>query len=373
MTENKLPAGVIEIPLDRKVFDVPGDKNCYYVSVQVLLPEGLLPTHAVAASAPAGQSPTPVPSAIHPCQVDTGSCGIVVPAYLFYADGDMNNDLLPGVTQGSAVKVTYQPSSDDLEGFRYTVERLGIGVGEDGTCAFVAENVNLIGATNATRAEGMMGVGFGRPLMGTNVFLNAPGMADGSVNPSFLLTETGIWLGYRKENLPDAGNYKFQQLTPESSVAISLGLGRPPNSPEWLGPQVKISFKASSDDKPKSFLGDGLLDTGVNLMMLSLDDENWQKSIESGSKITIAVPGADSHDILSYDLTVTGSKQQKVGRDKTAKVYTVEGPSKMNPVFILPRSDTKNFVNTGINVIKGADYYFDAKLGQVGFNTKLQS
>jgi hypothetical protein len=35
----------------------------------------------------------------------------------------------------------------------------------------------------------------------------------------------------------------------------------------------------------------------------------------------------------------------------------------------LPDALNANFVNTGINVIQGAQFYFDAKLGQIGFST----
>lgn len=378
MSTGNLPAGVIEVPLTRQPFDVPNEKNSYSVAIRVLPPDGPTPAPKFPTPAPNPTDPLPAPNpdagpVIHPCQVDTGSCGIVVPQFLFYVDGDTNGALLPGVTQGGHAQVTYHPSSDDLEGYHYTVQRLGIGAREDGSCAYVVENAEVIGAIGVGAGQGMMGVGFGRPLLGTNVFLNVPGMADGSVNPSFLLTETGIWLGYDTADLPEAAAYKFQQLdrqtagdTPDTAKVP------PPNSPLWQGPKLTIAVKAKGADTATSYSGDGLLDTGLNLMMIALDGTDWQDSFV-GSEVTITLPGIGGDDILSYSFTVSGKKEQQLGPKTSELVYTVEGPSPMNPVYIVPLSAVKNFANIGINPIRGADYYFDAKLGQIGFNVKAAS
>lgn len=378
MSTGNLPAGVIEVPLTRQPFNVPDKKNSYYVAIRVLHPDGQASAPHVPAPAPNPTDPVPAPNpdagpVIHSCQVDTGSCGIVVPQTLFYEDGDPNGKLLPGVTQGGPAKVIYHPSSDDIDGYYYTVQRLGVGANQDGTCAYVVENAKVIGAVSVGADQGMMGVGFGRPLLGTNVFLNAPGMADGSMNPSFLMTETGIWLGYGKADLPDGTEFKFQQLDRQSNADTPpTGEAPPPNSPLWQGPKLSVDYKASGAEKSTTYAGNGLLDTGLNLMMLALDLTNWKDEF-IGSELTITIPGIGSDDILSYNLKVTGSHQQQLGPTTSQTVYLVEGPTPMNPIYIVALGDTSTFVNTGINVIKGADYYFDAKLGQIGFRTKPAS
>ena len=297
---------------------------------------------------------TSLASPLHNCQVDTGSCGIVVPESLLYVGGNVNGgQLLPGVAMGGPAEVIYQPSRNNLYGFYYNVAQLGVGVGASGGPAFVCENVTLIGASNATPGEGMMGVGFGRPTaLGTNVFLNA------GVNPSYLLTKDGIWLGYTPDTLPGADSFNFQQLTPANATA------------DWSTPAAIISIAPPDGSPAINYTGNALLDTGVNLTMLGVNQPGWPDSLV-GCEVTISWPGASRPSICAYSFKVTGTEILTLGSDATTKapVYTVSGSSPMNPRYIValgPKNPA--FVNTGINVILGAQFYFDAKTGVIGFS-----
>lgn len=361
MPTDALPAGVTAVTL-RSAPLAPAAKNIYYVAIKVLAPE------------PVTQAPEP---GGHICQVDTGSCGIVVPESLFYAGGDVNGPLLSGVTKGGQAKVVYQPSSDDLVGYYYKVAQLAVGVAADGTSSFVCEDVTCIGASNMEPGKGMMGVGFGRPqVLGTNVFLNAPGMADGTVNPSYLLTPDSITLGYTQATLPSPAAFGFQQL--QANPAYD---GNPRNrSQAWQTPSATVTL--SGNGTPSA--GTALLDTGLNLMMLGLATPDWLTGF-IGQTLTVSWPGGqgNSETILSYSMSVVDSGPAPANQGGLSRtVYYVKpangSPPGMMPSFIVPihplQPEPANqvgapitFVNTGINVILGAGFFFDAKAGCIGF------
>ncbi len=91
MTTNPTPAAV-RIPTTHPPFTPSGPAgNSFNVAIQ------LLPG-----------SPAAIP--FHTCQVDTGSCGIVIPEALLYVNGDPSGALLPGVTKGGPATIPYEPS-----------------------------------------------------------------------------------------------------------------------------------------------------------------------------------------------------------------------------------------------------------------------
>lgn len=336
-----LPPGVVAIPPNRPAF-APGQKHSYYVSILVS-PNAVLPPPPVTA--------TPPPARIHPCQVDTGSCGLVVPESLFYVDGLVGGTLLPGVEKGDAVTVLYQPSKNDLQGFYYKVAELGLGVDSTGACAAMCRNVTVVGASGVQNSEGMLGIGFGRPHQyGDNLFLNAAG-----VYPSYLLTTDGIWLGYNQSTLPGSawGFQHLQQLPQATQNQIG--------PPDWTTPKATITVGANTVQ------GGALLDTGVVLMMMGLNVTGWDGSLPN-QPVTITWPGdANQPPILSYTFTIGAPTQVPTGKTSTPG-YLVQGTAPMSPAYFISLGvKASSFVNTGINVIAGANFFFDAKVGQIGF------
>lgn len=319
---------VIRVPLTHPPFHGQATGNSYNVTLQI--------------------SPSaPTPSPIHPCQVDTGSCGIVIPASLLYANGSVGGTLLPGVTRGvAAPPIRYQPSNKEFQGWYYTVAELAIGASLDHPPAFIAQNITVVGIDDPDPGVGMMGVGFGRPTQyGSNVFLSAPG-----INPSFLLTTDGIWLGYTAATLPNAAAFGFQQLTPTLTG-------------DWNTPAATITVTTPDAALP-AFPGNALLDTGVTLMMLGVT-QPLTPALLTGSTIEIAWPNTDNTaTILSYIFQVTGPATDATMPGQ----YLVSGDSVMNPKCLIALgAKSPAFVNTGINVIRGADFFFDSAAGCIGF------
>ncbi len=330
----------ISIPLTKTPFTGTSSGNGFSVKINISCTPG-------------------APSVLWECLVDTGSCGIVVPQCLFYENQDVNGALLPGVTMGGAAVVPYEPSSEDLNGYYYYVEQLGIGADEDGNCAYVCQNATVVGVyNNKNPKEGMMGVGFGRPTqIGTNVFLHA------GVNPSYLFTTDGIWLGYTAETLPQAASYGFQQLTALGPSADAVAIPDPLTA--WSTPAVQ--FQLVNGIIPTTYTGSVLVDTGVNLMMIGFDSPTWQRTF-ANSTLTITWPALQNNTTMLTEVLQVGAPEQVTIGGKSTLAYAVTSQTKMAPMYILPLGQkSPSFANAGINVIQGANYFFDGGVGQVGF------
>lgn len=327
-------SGIISVPVTRTPFQgtqtSTQDGNGYYINV------GL----------PGGQ--------VHNVLIDTGSCGLVIPVALLHQGGNIANPFLDGVRQLEQITIPYQPSSEDLSGYVYHVDAIDIGVSLDGTApAFTAKNVKIVGVTDAKKAGfGMMGVGFGRPNpFADNLLLSAPA----PVNPSYLFTPQGITVGYTQETLASAGlgTFNFQ------SLARSQALDLPS---DWQTPFAKVTLGTTP------FQGTALLDTGINSMMVAFPESGWEKTL-IGEQITVAwsIPDAIA-PILSYSFTVGQAQQPSVLTD-SRPTYGVVGTSPARPSELIPVGNPPPavFVNTGINVIQLASYFYDAQAGLIGF------
>lgn len=333
----------IQVPLTRAVFNDGKLANSFNVNIQ--------------AFGSNGQS-----SAFHPCLVDTGSCGIVVPESLFYVNGDMSNTLIEGVQRGAPAVVTYEPSSDDLHGYYYTIPQLTIGGSQGKDPAFTCYNVTVVGVSDAKNQNmGMMGVGFGRPKSyGDNVLLCAP------TYPSYLFTQTGITLGYTQATLPSASSYGFQQLQQQvSTAAVASG---------WQTPAANITITPTGNtNNNPPFVASALLDTGINSMMLgaAYGGSSWPSNL-IGTTVEISWQGATAgSSILSYKFNITGIAQP--GADNASKPpFAVSGSTPMMPTEVNAIApSTPAFVNTGIHVLLGANYFYDSQLGQIGLMSTL--
>ncbi len=332
----------LQVPLTRPVFNDGTLANSFNVNIQAIGSNGQT-------------------SAFHPCLVDTGSCGIVVPESLFYVNGDMNNTLIEGVQRGAPAIVTYEPSSDDLHGFYYTIPQLTIGGSSGNAPAFTCTNVTVVGVSDATNPNmGMMGVGFGRPKSyGDNVLLCAP------VYPSYLFTQDSIWLGYTRANLPSASSYGFQQLQRQlPSLGVPL--------PGWQTPVANITITPTGSTNATSFPATALLDTGINSMMLGAAYGALWPSDLIGTTVAISWQGdTEGSSILSYEFNITGIAEPTV--DNAGKPpFAVSGSSPMKPTEVSALGpNSPAFVNTGIHVLLGANYFYDSQLGQIGLMSTI--
>ena len=317
------------------------------------------------------------PSGALTVQLDTGSTGLVVPASFFFVGGvyqpvagttEITGELLPGVVMGGPATIHYEPSSNDINGFYFTVPALMIGL-DNGRAAATAVNVKAIGAVGTN--PHMMGIGFGRPVVADNPFLCISGMADGTMYASYQLTTKGIWLGCTPEQANTrlgASTFGFQKLSYTGTAP------QPRNSSEWSTP---IGYFRVSGLNPDVTQYGVLIDTGVELMMVKSDIPNMETAIAAGSTIELTIPGAGATPILSYSFKILGSQNVVLGPKQPPRfVFTtvntpnanVPSPQPMAPEYVVPLG-TGAFVNTGIHVIRGYQLYFDAQVGQVGYAT----
>jgi hypothetical protein len=123
---------------------------------------------------------------------------------------------------------------------------------------------------------------------------------------------------------------------------------------DWSQPYGSVAL--SGDFSPDGFYADLpiLMDTGIKQMILWLGDfpktPNLTPTFPAGVSVTISAPPADLGDapVLQYSF-VTGDASQP-----------------MAPAYVEWRV-VLNGVNTGINVLAGADSLYDAKEGRIGF------
>lgn len=314
----------------------------------------------------------------HTVQIDTGSTGIVIPASVLHAGNDVNNPLLAGVTKGPAGKIVYQPSDDTIAGNFYRVAALQIGKGSAGYAGTVCD-VIVLGADNVGPQQGMMGIGFGRPIVSgkdsedhiwalDNPFLNCTGMAAGSAYASYLLADKGIWVGYVPWDLGtlcSGTTFGFQKLSPQHSTVPTSN-----NSNAWQEMTATIALSGVNTPDPPP--GAMLLDTGVPLMMLELTNDGWTSKLNQAT-LTVTVPGNASTTIMTYSFEIVAQQVQTPDTMPSVIYVPAAGSTAMAPQSVLPRqvgATTTDFVNTGINVLQGYRYYFDAVIGQVGFAAK---
>lgn len=206
-------------------------------------------------------------------QLDTGSCGIVIPAQLLYEPGTYVKPVgtaTPGGTLRSGVSgpftpvhLTYQPSGDQLNGFQYTIDLLGLGADANGAPIAIAQNVTVVGADSKSF---MMGIGFDRPMLADNAFL-APSVSASNGQPlncSYYIDSEKIILGA----VPNS-SFVFQQLSPKppGQEAANVGASAFPSFNSLLGELLVTDANNSTllGPTPVSLL----IDTGLDLMMIN--------------------------------------------------------------------------------------------------------
>lgn len=381
-------ASPVVIPLDRPPFDLPGKKNGMYVTIGT--PSGL---H-------------------HQVQVDTGSTGLVLPVqYLWKDSQDESQGLADGVVCLGEASITYHPLGDSQYGCYYYVPRIAIGrtsrEGDPVTYACEAGPLIVYGIRCTTAATGkpmvpvdlsvgMMGVGFGRAPKGmtnpdgqvywpSNPFLYAS-KGTQPLYPAYLLSSRAgegggyITLGVGGEQFTAAPlNGTLVDLTPATPAPVPTAPF--PNTPGstcscrctppqggWPAPPPERRyFETAAATIAISTLNNGqpmpatiLMDTGVTGMMMSVAGiDTWQDQIGNAT-ITISVPGAGG-TAMSYSFSL--------GPATAPGSYPVEqSSSPAAPTDFAPiEASGQGFVNTGINVLREFDYYFDGLQGKIGF------
>ncbi|MGZ4979383.1 MAG: hypothetical protein ACXV8O_19780 [Methylobacter sp.] len=330
-------------------------------------------------------------------QIDTGSCGIVIPAETLYQKNDSSAaisattsaaqlalmPLIPGVTtEYEPATIVYQPSSDSIIGFYYYIAELGIGDDGHGNPLVIARNVKVIGATNASPF--MMGVGFDRPLVGDNAFL-APLISakDSSpLYPSYYLDHQTVQLGTNPSN-----SFAYQTLTVQTTGTEKY------QNWNWTTPKGTVAATSANDatllNTTPAVL---LIDTGLDLMMVNNmgtlfpapgTNSEWDTA---NIAFTINADSGTSPNI-SFPLTGTAQAQLSPGKDIETTVYTTKNSVVTNGNVVLLDSGSVStpaptlvhvidnpyannaFINTGFNPLFAYGMIFDPSNNRVGFTS----
>jgi hypothetical protein len=271
----------------------------------------------------------------HRFQVDTGSVGILVPRRNLgpdYQDFDPSQDIKFGYVSSGAVYWGQWVKVPVV---------LGVPPTWDGTDDnYPVAQIEVFAVDRPTEfCGGVLGIGFA-----------IGGLADGGParNPLLHLTYHSATLspGYIVSSQAiNAG------LTPLDTAGFAFGsLDRNASGEDWMQPMGSLGLPDGfSVDLPV------LMDTGIDEMLLWLhaDDRpptlaNYSE-LPAGIEVSISVPPADQvgEPVLQYTF-VTGDTSQP-----------------MAPSQVDWRDGTG--INTGRNVLAGADYLYDSAGGRIGF------
>ena len=268
----------------------------------------------------------------HLFEVDTGSVGILVPRQRLgpnYQDFDPSLD----------TKVQLVSSGDVYWGQWVKVPViLGVPASWDGTGDYPSAEIEVFAADQPADFDGgLLGVGFA-----------IGGLADGGParNPFLHLTYQGekLHCGY----IIGAQGLELG-LTSLNTVGFAfIELQRNDADTDWLQPMASLGLTDGfSIDLPL------LIDTGLDQMLLWLDVADSPPALANytqfppGIAVTIAAPPPPSTPVLQYSFT------------------TGDARDPMAPSVVEWRDG--HGVNTGRNVLAGADYLYDAAAGSIGF------
>jgi hypothetical protein len=286
--------------------------------------------------------------------MDTGSTGIVVSAAAI-----PNIDRLPNRGPGTLI---YTSSGRIMQG-DYVVTRVTI-TGANGASVTtspvpvlaVRSIACLDNARNCTPREdprhvAMLGVGFGRrgdregpPGPEKNPFLNVAGTGSGhdALRRGYIVSSAGIQIGLTGAD-PGEGY-------------VTVQLARDDQRQDWSGAPACITI----DDRTPA-CGTVLPDTGVTGMFLSLPASEEQASAGSGGTDRNLPPGT------KVTISLAPEASARAAASYSFRVGDVSNPLAPARVTLVGRGDRATFVNTGVHLLNGFDYLFDADKGIVGY------
>jgi hypothetical protein len=289
--------------------------------------------------------------------MDTGSTGIVVSATAI-----PNVDRLPSrgpgtltytssgrVEQGDWVMV--QATITGANGASVTTSPIPVLAVRTVTCLDNARNCT---PREDPRHVAMIGVGFARrgnregPTgPGINPFLNLAGYGSGhgGLRRGYIVSNAGIQLGLTGADPGDG--------------YVTVQLARDEQRQDWSPAPACITI----DDRTPAACGTVLPDTGVAGMFLSLPASEEQASADSSGPDRSLPPGAKVTISLAPEASASGAASYSF------RVGDVSNPLAPARVTLVGRGDRPTFVNTGVHLLNGFDYLFDADKGIVGYQS----
>jgi hypothetical protein len=287
--------------------------------------------------------------------MDTGSTGVVVSASAI-----PRFDQLP---KDGPAKLTYTSSGRIMEGVWVTVPVTITGANGASvttrpipvlavTSVDCTETARNCTPRDDPRHVAMIGIGFGRrnrsgsqsdSAADKNPFLNLAGPRSGTIHRGYLVTREGVEIG-----VPAAG-------APAGIVTVHLT--RNPETGDWSGAPACMAVADHA-----AACGTVLPDTGVTAMFLALPPDQVEglmlpagddHTLPPGTKITItlapATPGAKP--VAGYSFAIGD----------------LDNPLAPRRVILVGHGDRPTYVNTGVHLLNGFDYFYDADAGLVGY------
>jgi hypothetical protein len=284
--------------------------------------------------------------------MDTGSTGVVVSA-----------SAIPGferLPNNGPATLTYTSSGRIMQGVWVTVPVTIAGANGASvtTRPMPVLAVTSIDCTETARTctphddprhVAMIGMGFGRPsrsqterVPDKNPFLNLSGPAIAGLHRGYVVTREGVELGV-PATVP--GGYATERLSRNEETG------------EWSGAPACITI----DDRAPA-CGTVLPDTGLALMFLALPPDRVD---------SLALPaGGDRTLPAGTKVTITLAPGGPGGKARAAYSFAVgdlADPLTPRRVVVVGHGDRPTFVNTGVHVLNGFDYLYDADQGIVGY------
>jgi hypothetical protein len=178
--------------------------------------------------------------------------------------------------------------------------------------------------------------------MDKNPFLNLSGPTATGLHRGYVVTREGVELG-----------------APATVPAgyITERLSRNAETGDWSGAPACIAI----DDRAPA-CGTVLPDTGLTPMFLALPSDlvdsvalpaGSDRTLPSGTKITITL--------------APGTPGGKASAAYTFAVGNMDNPLAPRRVILVGHGDRPTYVNTGVHLLNGFDYLFDADQGIVGY------
>jgi hypothetical protein len=289
--------------------------------------------------------------------MDTGSTGIVVSASAI-----PNIDRLPSRGPGT---LTYT-SSGRVERGDWVVVRATIA-GANGASVTtlpipvlaVRSVTCLDNARNCAPGEdprhvAMIGVGFGRRG-------NREGPHGPDINPFLNLSRAGADGRRRGYIVSSAGVQIGLAAADPGDAYVTEQLARDDAREDWSGAPACIAI----DDRTPA-CGTVLPDTGVAGMFLSLPPSDEPASAGASGIDRGLPPGAKVTISLAPQASASGTSAPGAA-SYSFRVGDVSNPLAPTRVTLVGRGDRPTFVNTGVHLLNGFDYLFDADKGTVGY------
>jgi hypothetical protein len=287
--------------------------------------------------------------------MDTGSTGVVVSA-----------SAIPGFDQlpkDGPAKLTYTSSGRIMQGVWVTVP---VTISGANGATITTRPMPVLAVTSVDCTEtarnctprddphhvAMIGMGFGRrnrsgPQADSagdkNPFLNLSGQRTSAMHRGYLVTREGVEIGVPATGAPTGFD--------------TVHLTRNTETGDWSGAPACI---AVADHAPAC--GTVLPDTGLTPMFLALPRDQVEgvmlpagndHTLPPGTKVTITLAPA-----------TTGVKPTASYSFSTGDL---DNPLAPRRVILVGQGDRPTYVNTGVHLLNGFDYFYDADAGLVGY------